>query len=101
MKHSAERSFAMAPIYKHGFSTENKHEILSERDVKLIQQIYGKPKTVDVRAVYNSEKVKVMIRKRFNHSRPDKVKFVFTLKPTFFTKGSETSELTTLGHRGF
>jgi len=53
----------MAPFHKHGYSTENKHEILSERDIKLIQQMYNKPETIQVRAVYNSTRAKVMIRK--------------------------------------
>ena len=61
--HSNEKDSVMAPFHKHGYSTENKHEILSERDIKLIQQMYGKPETIQVRAVYNSERAKVMIRK--------------------------------------
>ena len=48
--HSYEKDSVMAPFSKHGCSTENKHEILSESDKALIQQIYEKPKTIDMRA---------------------------------------------------
>ena len=61
--HSNEKDSVMAHFHKHGYSTENKREILSERDIKLIQQMYGKPETIQVRAVYNSTRAKLMIRK--------------------------------------
>jgi len=86
--HSNEKDSAMAPFHKHGFSTENKREILSERDIKLIQQMYGKPETIQVRAVYNSKRAKVMIMKIVKTSKPEKVKVVFTQKPRFFSENS-------------
>ena len=50
-------------IYKHGFSVENKNEILSEYDIKTVQKMYGAAKHVIVTAIFNSNKTKVMIRK--------------------------------------
>jgi len=70
----------MTPFYKREFSTENKHEILGESDKTLIQQMYGKAKTVEVRAVFNSKTAKVTIRKIVKKSKPEKVKIVFTLR---------------------
>jgi len=78
----------MAPFHEHGYSTENKREILSERDIKLIQQMYDKPETIQVRAVYNSTRAKVMIRKLVKNSKSEKVEVVFTLKPRFFSENS-------------
>jgi len=60
--HSTEKDSVMAPFYKHRFSTKNIHEMLGESDKKLIQQMYGKPQTVEMRAVLNTKKAKVMIR---------------------------------------
>jgi len=40
--HSDDPDSVMAPIYKHGFSTENRDKILSESDKSLIQTMYGK-----------------------------------------------------------
>ena len=92
--HCNEKDSVMAPFQKHGFSTENKHEILSESYKALIQQMYGKPTeglTVEVKAVFNSKKAKVMIRTIIKNSKPEKVKVkvVFTFKPRFFAKCSE------------
>ena len=42
----------------HGFSTENKHEILSESDKKMIQQMYGKPKIV----IYKYKKATIAVK---------------------------------------
>jgi len=53
----------MTPFYKHGFSIGNKHEILEESDKKLIKEMYGGARSVEVRAIYNSIKAKVMLRK--------------------------------------
>jgi len=41
--YSDESDLVMAPFDKDGFSTENKHEIISESDKVLIQTLYGKP----------------------------------------------------------
>jgi len=49
----------MSPLYKHGFSTENKNKILSINKKKLIQQTNGTSKSVAVRTVYNSKKMKI------------------------------------------
>ena len=79
----------MTHFYKHGFSTENMHEIPVESDKALLQQMYGKPiegKSVEVRTVFNSKKAKVMIRKNVKNSQPEEVKIVFTLKPIFSEK---------------
>ena len=54
--------------------------------------MYGKPKTVKTRAVFNSEKVKVVVRKILKNSKPKKVKIGFTLKPKHFSEGTEISE---------
>ena len=84
----------MTAFYEHRFSTENKHEILGESDINLGQELYGKPtegKSVEVRAIFNSKKAKVLLRNFFFNSKPEKVKIVFTLKPTFFTEVSGTS----------
>jgi len=68
--HSNEKDSVMTRFHKHGFSTENKLEILGESDIKLIQEMYSKPKTVELRAVFNSIKAKVMIRKIVENSMP-------------------------------
>ena len=53
----------MQPIYKPGFSVENKNNILSESDIKTVKEMYGAAKHVIVTAIFNSNKTKVMIRK--------------------------------------
>jgi len=60
--HSDDSDSVMAPIYKHGFTTGNRDEILSESDKSLIQTMYGKPKTVEIRAVFISKKAKIMVK---------------------------------------
>ena len=47
------------PIYKPGFSVENKNKILSESDIKTVQEMYGAAKHVIVTAIFNSNKAKV------------------------------------------
>jgi len=44
--HSNQADSVMAPFYKHGFSSENKHELLGESDIHLIQETCRKPKSV-------------------------------------------------------
>ena len=51
----------------------------------------GKSKTVEVRAVFNSKKAKIMRRKIFKGSKPQKVKVVFTLKRRYFNGNSENA----------
>jgi len=46
--------------------------------------MYGKAKTVEVRAVFNSKAATVAIRKIVKKCKPEKVKIVFTLKPKYF-----------------
>jgi len=77
----------MAPLYRHGFSTENENQIHGESDINLTQEMYEKPKIVVVRAVYNSKNVKVMLRRPLQSER---VKVVFTLKPRFFRNGENS-----------
>jgi len=84
--HSNEKDSVMTPFYKHGFSIENKYEIPGESDKALIQQMYGKTKRMEARAVFNSKKEKVMERRP---PEPGKVKIVFTLKSKHFAGGSE------------
>ena len=83
MKGSNQRDSLMASLYRHDFSTENKKEILGTSVKVLIQKMYGKPETVVVRAVCNSKKAKVMIRKIAKNTKPENVKIVFTLSGDF------------------
>ena len=50
----------------------------------LIQQMYVKAMTVEVRAVFNSKTAKVTITKIVKKSKPEKVKIIFTLRFFFF-----------------
>jgi len=62
--HNTEnKDSVMQPIYKPGFSVENKNNRLSESDIKTVQEMYGAAKHVIVTAIFNSNKAKVMIRK--------------------------------------
>jgi len=78
----------MQPIYKPGFS----NKILSESDIKTEQEMYGAPKTVIVRAIFNSKKSKVMIRKIEQGSKTKRVKLIYTLKPKHFSEDLDISE---------
>jgi len=72
------------------------HEIPVESDKAPIQQMYDIPtagKSVEVRAVFYSKKAIVMIRKNVKNSQPEEVKIVFALKPIFFGKGTESTEI--------
>jgi len=64
--------------YKHGFSVDNKHEILGESEKKLIQQIYGKPVTER----YYSKFANVTVKQSPN--KYGKVKVIFIFKPKRF-----------------
>ena len=83
----------MVPCYRHGYSVENRFEAVSENDKKLLQEMYGIPKSVEMRAIYNSKNAEVMLRKIFKGPKPTKVKIVFTLKPKHFTASSGDSEI--------
>jgi len=72
----------MTPFYKHDFSVENRHEILGETDKKLTQEMYCNSKSVEVRAVFNTKKAKVMVRPPL---QPRKIKMIITLKPKLFS----------------
>jgi len=50
--------------------------------------MYRIPKCVEVRAIYNSKKAKVMLRKIFKDFKRTKVKIVFSLKSKNFTGNS-------------
>jgi len=54
----------MQPIYKPGFSVENKNKILSESDIKTVQEMYGAAKHVIVTAIFNSNKAKVKTQRQ-------------------------------------
>ena len=82
----------MQPIYKSGFSVENKNKILSEFDIKTVQEMYGAAKYVIVMAIFNSKKSKVMIRKIEKDSKTQRVKIIYTLKPKHFSEDSDISE---------
>jgi len=69
---------------KHGFSVENTYEMLGKSDIKLIQEIYGKPKPALAIAVFNSKNAKVMVKETIKNSKPENIKIVFTLKPRHF-----------------
>ena len=68
----------MQPIYKPGFSVENKNNILSESDIQTVQEMHGAAKHVIVTAIFNSNKAKVMIKNIKKDSKTKRVK-MFTL----------------------
>jgi len=87
-----DKDSIMQPIYKSGFSVEKKNKILSESDIKTVQEMYGAAKHVIVTAIFNSNKAKVMIKNIKKDSKTKRVKIIYTLNPKFFGKGSEYSE---------
>jgi len=82
----------MQPIYKPGFSVENKNKILSESDIKTVQEMNSGAKNVKVTAIFNSKKAKVIIKKLEKNSKPKKVKIAHTLKPKHFSETGDISE---------
>ena len=76
----------MRPIYKPGFSVENKIKILSESDIKTVQEMYGSAKKLIVTAIFNSNKAKVMIKNIKKDSKTKRVKIIYTLKPKHFSE---------------
>jgi len=87
-----DKDSIMQPIYKPGFSAENKYKILSESYIKTVQEMYGAAKHVIVTAIFNSNKAKVMIRKIEKDSKTKKVKIIYTLKPKHFSEDSDISD---------
>ena len=91
--HNTEnKDSAMQTIYKPGFSVGNKNKILSESDIKTVQEMYGTARNVIVTAIFNSKQANVMIRKIDRGSKTRKVKIIYTLKPKHFGKDSEISK---------
>jgi len=80
-----DKDSVMQPIYKPGFSFKNKKKILSESDIKTVQEMYGAAKNVIVTAIFNSRQGKVMIKKIAKNSKPKKVKTIYTFKPNHFS----------------
>ena len=82
----------MKPIYKPGFSVENKNKIHSEFDIKTVQKMYGAGKHVIVTAIFNSNKAKVMIKNMKKDSKAKRVKNIFALKPKHFSDENISDE---------
>jgi len=100
----------MQPIYKPGFSAENKNNILSESDKQTVQEMYSAAKNVIVTAIFHSNKAKVMIKKIEKDTKTKRVKIIYTLKPKHFSEDSDISDesfknllkrLADLGHEAF
>jgi len=87
-----DKDSIMHPIYKPGFSGENKNKIHSESEIKTVQGMYGAAKNGIVTAIFHSNKAKGMIRKIEKELNTKRVKIIHTLKPKHFGKGSEISE---------
>jgi len=85
--HNTEgKDSVMQPICKPGFSVENKNKILSESDIKTVQEMYGAAKTVIATAIFNRKKAKVLIRKFDKNSKTKRVTIIYTSKPKHFGK---------------
>jgi len=90
--HNTEgKDSVMQPIYKSGYSVENKNKILSDSDIKTVHEMYGVAKKVIDTAIFNSKKSKVMIRKIEKDSKTKRVKTIYTLKPKHFSEDSDIS----------
>ena len=81
-----DKDSIIIPIYKPGFSVENKNNILSESDIKTVPEMYGAAKHVIVMAIFNSNKAKVMIKNMKKYSKTKRVKIIYTLKPKHFSE---------------
>jgi len=93
LSHNTEdKDNVMEPIYKLGFSVENKNKIFSESVIKTVQEMYGVSKNVIVTALFNSKKAKVIIRKIEKDSKTKSVKIIYTLKLKHFSEDSDISE---------
>ena len=85
--HNTEDKYSiMQPIYKPGFSVENKNKILSESDKQSVQEMYGAAKHAIVAAIFNSNKAKVMIKNINKDSKTKRIKIIYTLKPKHFSE---------------
>jgi len=82
----------MKPICKPGFSVENKNKILSESDIKTVQEMYGAAKQVIVTATFDSNKAKVVIKSKKKDSKTKRIKIIYALKPKHFSEDSNISE---------
>jgi len=80
-----DKDSIMHPIYKSGFSVEIKNKILSESDIKTVQEMYGAAKHVIVTAIFNSNKGKVMSKNIKKDSKTKRVKIICNLKPKHFS----------------
>jgi len=78
----------MQPIYKPEFSSK----ILSESDIKTVQEMYGAARNVIVTAIFNSKQANVMIRKILQSSKTKRVKIIYTLKQKHFSENLEISD---------
>ena len=67
----------MQPIYKPGFSVENKNKLLSESDKQTVQEMYGAAKNVIVTAIFNSNKAKVIMKKIEKDAKTKRVKIFY------------------------
>ena len=97
---SEDKDSIMHPIYKPGFSVENKNKILSESDKQTVQEMYGAAKHVIVakhvnsktcKTIFNSNKAKAMIKKIEKDPKTKRVKIIYTLKPKYFSEDSDIS----------
>ena len=87
--HNTEDKYSiMQPIYKPGFS----NKILSEADIKTVQEMYGEARNGFVTAIFNSKQAKVMIRKILRSSKTKRVKTIYTLKPKHFNEDQDISD---------
>jgi len=85
--HNTEDKYSILhPIYKPGFSVENKNNILSESDIKTVLEMYGTVKHVVVMAIFTSNKAKGMIKTIKKDSNAKTVKIIYTLKPKHFSE---------------
>jgi len=73
-----DKDSIMHPIYKPGFSVENKNKILSDSDIKTVQEMYGAARNVIVTAIFNSNKANVMIKNIKKDSKTKRVKIIYT-----------------------
>ena len=67
--------------------------ILSESDIKTVQEMYGAAKHVVVAAIFNSNKAKYMIKNIKKDPKTKRVKIIYTLKPKHFSEENISVEL--------
>ena len=107
---SEDKDSIMQPIYKPGFSVENKNKILSESDKQTVQEMYGAAKNVIVTAILTLTKQKLWLKKLKKMQRQKGWKIIYTLKPKHFSEDSDISDesfqsllkkLTNMNHEAF